>query len=247
MGRKKRGIDFDSERLSPPNKMTRNESQAAIMAKLDSLEAKIGSLESRFAKVEQEVTELNRIISSFEGIREEIGSLKESQESFQRLEIESKKRCVLIKGLKFRSKGKFETRAETREALASFFGLVGLVGDERPHLVDYQRLGGLRAGEDGAKVAIRVEFSDVDQRIGLFEKLKTKGRELKEYSVQTDYPKFQLQTFKQLSEQAYNIRKAQAGTRTRIIPKGLGLALQTRASTEEKWTAVSQGRSVPMD
>jgi len=247
MGRKKRSIEQDFEKFSPPNKMTRNESQAAIMAKLDSLDTKIGSLESRFAKVEQEVAELTRIIGSFESIREEINSLKESQESFQRLEIESKKRCVLIKGLKFRSKGKFETRAETREALASFFGLVGLVGDERPHLVDYQRLGGLRDGEDGAKVAIRVEFSDVDQRIGLFEKLKTKGLELHEYSVQTDYPRFQLQAFKQLSGQAFNIRKSRVGTRTRIVPKGLGLVLQTRTSTEEKWTAVSQGRSNPMD
>lgn len=243
MGRKKRAIELDTDRQSPPYKMTRNESQAAIMAKLD-------SLESRFVKVEQEVAELSRIVRSFEGtiegIRHEIDSLKESQECFQRLEIESKKRCVLIRGLKFRSKGKFETRSETRDALASFFGLVGLTGDERPHLVDYQRLGGLKAGEDGGKVAIRVEFSDVDQRIGLFEKLKVKGRELQEYTVQTDYPRFQLQEFKNLSGRAYEIRKAKPGTKTRIVPKGLSLVLQTRNSTDDKWTAVSQGRSDPM-
>ncbi len=121
--------------------------------------------------------------------------------------------------------------------------MVCLTCDERPHLVDYQRLGGLKAGEDGGKVAIRVEFSDVDQQIGLFEKLKVKGRELQEYTVQTDYPRFQLQEFKNLSGRAYEIRKAKPGTKTRI---GLSLVLQTRNSTDDKWMAVSQGRSDPM-
>jgi chromosome segregation ATPase len=235
MGRKKRSIEVNSEGLSPPSKMNKNDTEA-IMAKLD-------SLESRFSKVEQEVAELTRIVRSFEdtfeGIKADVESLKESQDCFRRLEIESKKRCVLIRGLKFRSKGKFETRTETREALADFFNQVGV---DPPHLVDYQRLGGLRAGEDGGKVAIRAEFSDVDQRINLFDKLKLKGRELQDYSVQTDYPKFQLQEFKLLSGQAYEIRKARPGIKTRIIPKGLGLVLQTKNGPESKWMAVSAGQ-----
>jgi hypothetical protein len=233
MGRKaKRSIEVDSERLSPPSKMNKNDSQA-ILAKLESLELKFG-------KLEQEVNELNKIVRAIEGIRAEVDSLKATQECFQRLEIESKKRCVLIRGLKFKSKGKFETRGETREALAGFFGAVGV---ESPHLVDYQRLGGLKAGEDGSKVVIRVEFSDVDQRINLFEKLKLKGNQLKEYSVLTDYPKFQLQEFKQLSGQAYEIRKERPGIKTRIVPKGVGLVLQTRDSPEARWMAGSQDRS----
>jgi len=234
MGRKKRSIETDSERLSPPSKMNRDDSQI-LLARFDALEA-------RFAKVELEISELNKIVRAVEGIKEQLDGLREAQDSLHRFELESKKRCVLIRGLKFRSKGKFETRAETREALASFFGQVGLVGEERPHLVDYQRLGGLRAGEDGGKVAIRVEFSDVDQHVRLFEKLKLKGRELNEYSVQTDYPKFQLQEFKQLSGQAYDIRKQGHGTRTRIVPKGLGLVLQTRDSADGEWKAVSGGQ-----
>jgi hypothetical protein len=230
MGRKpKRSIEVDSEKLSPPSKMNKNDSQA-ILAKLESLEA-------RFSKVEQEVNELNKIVRAMEGIRAEVDSLKASQECFQRLEIESKKRCVLVKGLKFNTKGKFETRSETREALAGFFAAVGV---EPPHLVDYQRLGGVKVGEDGTKVSIRVEFSDVDQRINLFEKLKLRGKELRQYSVLTDYPKFQLQEFKDLSGKAYDIRKAQPGTRTRIVPKGLGLVLQSRNSPDAKWMAVSQ-------
>jgi len=231
MGRKKRSIESDSERLSPPSKMNKNDSQA-ILAKLD-------SLESRFSKIEQEVLEIKQIVKTIEGIRAEVEALKESRECFQRLEIEAKKRCVLIRGLKFKSAGKFETRAETREALAGFFALVGV---DPPHLVDYQRLGALKAGEDGSKVSIRVEFSDVDQRINLFEKLKLKGHELKEYSILTDYPKFQLEEFKRLSGEAFEIRKARKGVKTRIVPKGLGLVLQTRNSdsTDARWKAVSR-------
>ena len=237
MGRKKRTIELDTERLSPPGKMNKNDTDV-IMAKLE-------SLESRFSKVKQEVPELTRIVRTIEGIRAEVDSLKESRDCFQRLEIESKKRCVLIRGLAIKAKGKFETRVETRAALADFFGRVGM---DPPHLVVYQRLGGLRAGEDGKKVAIRAEFSDVDQRINLFEKLKLKGHELQEFSVQTDYPKFQLQEFKHLSGQAYEIRKAKRGIKTRIIPKGLGLVLQTRDTPEGKWTAVSVAvREGPFD
>lgn len=230
MGRKnKRSIELDTERLSPPSKMNKNDSQA-ILAKLD-------SLESRFLNFEKELSELKQIVQTIEGIRAEVESLKETRECFQRLEIENKKRCVLVKGIKFNAKGKFETRAETREALAKFFELAGV---DPPHLVDYQRLGGLKVGEDGSKVSIRVEFSDVDQRINLFEKLKLKGHELKEYSVLTDYPKFQLEEFKRLSGRAYEIRKANRGVKTRIVPKGLGLSLQTRNAPDAKWMAVSQ-------
>ena len=112
---------------------------------------------------------------------------------------------------------------------------------EGPHLVDYQRLGALRADEDGSKISIRVEFLDVDQRITLFDKLKLKGKELNKYSILTDYPKFQLQEFKKLSGKAYELRKSNPGVKTRIVPKGLGLVLQRRDYPEGKWMAVSQG------
>lgn len=223
---------MDSEKLSPPNKMNKSDSQA-LMAKFEALEA-------RFVKVEQEVAELNRRVGIMEGIRAEVDSLNESRECFQRFEIESKKRCVLIRGLKFRTHKQYETRQETRAALASFFEQAEV---EAPHLVDYQRLGGLKVGEDGSKVSIRVEFSDVDQKIGLFEKLKLKGKDLSEYSVLTDYPKFQLQEFKTLSGEAYEIRKSAPGTKTRIVPKGLGLVLQRRDPSTDKWMAVSPRQS----
>ncbi len=108
-----------------------------------------------------------------------------------------------------------------------------------PHLVDYQRLGGLKAGEDGSKVAIRVQFVTVDQKFDLFDALKVKGREMNDISILTDYPSFQLQEFKKLSGVAFNLRKDHPGTKTRIVPKGLGLILQKRTSAQDRWTAVS--------
>jgi len=138
--------------------------------------------------------------------------------------------------LKFKSEGKFESRQQTKAVLADFFGRVGMV----PHLVDYQRLGGLKENEDGSKISIRVQFVDVDQKIGLFEKLKAKGRELQDVSVLTDYPTFQLKQFKALSETAYKIRKENPGTRTRVVPKGLGLSLQKRTNATDRWMSVSQ-------
>ena len=129
---------------------------------------------------------------------------------------------------------KYETRTQTREALAIFFDQVGMEG---PHLVDCQRLGALRADEDGSKISIRVEFLDVDQRITLFDKLKLKGKELNKYSILTDYPKFQLLEFKKLSGKAYKLRKSNPGVKTRIVP----LVLQRRDYPEGKWMAVSQG------
>jgi hypothetical protein len=219
--------------------------------------AKLASFETRFAAMEKEVADLAVIVRTIEAIRLDVAglrtvvdgvkavvdglgpvvdSLKGSQESFQRLEIESKKRSVLIRGLKFRTDSKYKTRPQTREALTEFFEKVDML----PHLIDYQRLGGLRDGEDGSKVSIRIEFSDVDQRIVLFDKLKLKGKDLPEFSVLTDYPKFQLQEFKALSEAAYNIRTENPGTRTRVVPKGLGLSLQRRAAVTDKWMSVRQ-------
>jgi hypothetical protein len=175
------------------------------------------------------------VVQEIEAVRNEVTALRDTCDSFQRLELESKKRSVLIKGLKFQTKGKFESRNETKEALKTFFDRVGVT----PHLVDYQRLGSLKEGEDGSKVSIRIQFSDVDQRFGLFEKLKEKGHDLNDISILTDYPSFQMPEFKRLSDIAYKIRKESQGTKTRIIPKGLGLILQKRPVGADRWMAVS--------
>ncbi len=68
--------------------------------------------------------------------------------------------------------------------------------------------------------------------------MKEKGRdaEIRDIKIVNDYPKFQVETAKRLHAEAYEIRKANPGTRTRVVLKGLGLALQTRTDVSEKWT-----------
>ncbi len=142
---------------------------------------------------------------------------------------------MLVRGLPFKTADKFETRKQTKAVLADLFKRL----DMTPHLVDYQRLGGLKPNEDGSKVSIRVQFVDVDQKFDLFEKLKSKGRAVDDVTILTDYPVFQLSEFKRLSGIAYNLRKDTPGTKTRIVPKGLSLVLQKKANATDKWTAVS--------
>jgi|FrelakmetLWP11LW_1041352.scaffolds.fasta_scaffold18722_1 hypothetical protein len=234
MGRKnKRSFEpeTDCEKVSPPSKMAKNITASVASEIL----AKLSSIEARFGKLELEVAEISKVVREFEALKTEVTVLKKTCEGFQRLELEMKTRSVLIRGLKFTTTEKYETRQQTKAALAAFFEKIGT----RPHLVDYQRLGGLRANEDGSKVAIRVQFSDVDQKLGLFQKMKEQGRTMQDVSILTDYPSFQLPDFKRLSEAGYRIRTETPGTRTRVVSKGLELILQRRASPADRWTPVS--------
>jgi hypothetical protein len=230
-GRRKRSIEVDSEKVSPPSKMRSNSESS----KADEILAKLDLLEARFKAIEKEVAELSKALKEVQTIREDVEQLKGASESFRQLELENKRRSILIRGLPFKTGEKFETRVQTRAALADFFKKV----DMTPVLVDYHRLGGLKEKEDGSKVAVRVQFVDLDQKFELFDKLKLKGRELKEVSILTDYPSFQVPEFKKLSNLAYNLRQSNPGTRTRIVPKGLGLILQKKANATDRWTSVS--------
>jgi hypothetical protein len=223
--RNRKSLELDQEKVSPPAKMSKSDE---ILAKLDSIEA-------RFVSLEKEVAEIRRVLTELESTKKEVESLRDTCEGFKRLELESKRRSILIKGVPFKTNDKFETRQQTKAVLADFFTKLELT----PTLVDYHRLGGVKGQEDGSLVPIRVQFVDVDQKFDLFEKLKLKGRELKEISILTDYPSFQIQEFKNLSGQAYNLRQTNPGTRTRIVPKGLGLTLQKRVNGSDRWIAVS--------
>jgi hypothetical protein len=232
--RTRRSVEVESEKVSPPSKM-RNSSESS---KSDEILAKLDALEERFKAVETEVGELSRVLREMEAVKTEVDTLKSICSSYQRFELESKRRSVLVRGLPFKSHGKFETRVQTRAALAEFFTKL----DMTPTLVDYQRLGGLRENENqdqGSKIAVRVQFVDLDQKFDMYDKLKVKGRELKEISILTDYPSFQIPEFKKLSGEAFNLRQANSGTRTRIVPKGLGLVLQKRTNGSDRWTTVS--------
>ncbi len=235
MGRSKRSLESDSAKVSPPNKMPSRNSRSES-SDISEVLAQIAQLREQFGKIEREVAEISKFVREVETLRTKVAELSETCESFQRLELDTKKRCVLLRGLKFETDARFETRQQTKAVLAEFFERVGMT----PHLVDYQRLGSLRPNENGSKISIRVQFADVDQKFDLFDKLKEKGRELQDVSVLTDYPSFQVNLFKQLSGAAYRIRQETPGTKTRIVQKGLGLVLQRRAAgPDTTWTPVS--------
>ncbi len=241
MGRTKRSLESDSSKVSPPNKMPSNGRSSSVDRSSEIL-SEIAQLRGQFNDLQKEVAAISKFVKEVEHLRNKVAELSETCESFQRLELDNKKRCVLLRGLKFGSTAKFETRQQTKTVLAEFFGRIGMA----PHLVDYQRLGGLRPNENGSKISIRVQFADVDQKFDLFDRLKEKGREVQDVSVLTDYPSFQIDQFKQLSGTAYNIRKENPGTKTRIVQKGLGLILQRRgAEPEASWTPVSARPGAP--
>ena len=234
MGRRsKRGLEIepDSEKVSPPSKM----SKSINSAKADEILTKLVSIESRFVSLEKEVAEISKFLKEMDALKKEVETMREACSGFQRSEIESKKRSVLIRGIRFKSDEKFENRAQTKSALAELFNRIGV----KPYLVDYMRLGQRRGDEDGSKVAIRAIFNDLDQKLLLFEQLKLKGKEFHDISILTDYPSFQLPEFKKLSEMGFKIRKETPGTRTRVVPRGLGLALQQRATAADRWATVS--------
>jgi hypothetical protein len=83
----------------------------------------------------------------------------------------------------------------------------------------------------------------------LFEKMKEKGRdaEIWDNKILDDYSKLQVETTKCRNTEAYQIRKANPGTRTRVMQKGLGLTLQTQTDVSEKWTNTRERRPTNND
>ena len=136
-GKGKRNIsELNSEKVSPPNKMTRNQASVVTEPSTTDLMERLNAFELRFNKIDSELAGITKIVREFEMMKAEV---RESCDGYRRLEIEGKKRSVLVKGLPFKSSGQYETRKETKEALKVFFDRLGMGA----HLVDYQRLGGL--------------------------------------------------------------------------------------------------------
>lgn len=228
--------DLNSEKVSPPSKMNKGASNVTLADVMK----EILEIKNKMTKIEEDNLEFQKWAKEMKGIKEKIGVLESSIDDFRRSEIEAKKACVLIKGLKFTGKGKFETREETRERLRSLFADLG---GFKSHMFDYYRLGGRKdLKEDGSQVPIRVIFVDVDQKFELFNLLRTHGKKpsVKNVKVINDYPKFQVAEVKKLNQKGYELRQQDPEIRTRIIPKGLSLVLQTRTSPEEKWTVVRE-------
>jgi hypothetical protein len=184
--------------------------------------------------------EFQKWVKDMKEIKEKMEVIDSVIDDFRRSEFEAKKTSVLIKGIKFMGKGKYETRMETKECLKALFTDLG---GYTSHMLDYYRLGGRKdLTEDGSKVPIRVIFVDVDQKFELYDLFRKHGKSpnVKNVQVLNDYPKFQVAEAKKLNQRSYELRQQDKELRTRIIPRGLSLVLQSRRSKEEKWTLVRE-------
>ena len=240
-----------SDLVSPPHKMTKNQqpsnqpSNSDLMAQLNQLVLsntdmlqKIDNLEKRFSLVE-------KLFGEVEMLKKEVERLSKQNkpnEEFRRFEIEQKQRSILVKGLQSRATRKYESRQETYDVVNEFFEHLGL----NLTLQDYQRLGPLKAGETGSTL-IRLQFWTKDDKAQLFGKMKEYSDDdvVKSISLINDYPLFQLADVKRLSNEGYQLRQKDKSLKTRIVPRGSEVRLQTRKGSTGKWTTVSltQNRS----
>ena len=227
----------DTQGISPPSKMVKGRKSVEMDDEgtiSDVLKA-IGELKGRFDKLEKDTKEILEGMKEFESLKAKVKEIEVVIDEFKRFEIENKKRSLLVKGIKFSTNNKFESRKDTQTGLKDFFEKIGYL----PRLFDWYRMGGKRdQADDGSKIPIRIVFEDMDKKYTLFEKMKEKGRdaEIRDIKILNDYPKFQVETAKRLNAEAYEIRKANPGTRTRVMQKGLRLTLQTQRDVSEKWT-----------
>jgi hypothetical protein len=145
---------------------------------------------------------------------------------------------VLIKGLDSFSSRKYETRSETYRNVNALFDHLGL----NLTMEDYQRLGPLKPNDAGSTL-VRVQFWSKDDKSLIFAKFKEYSSDavVKNISLINDFLSFQLAEVKKLSDESYKLRQKDRRIKTRIVPRGLELQLQTRDSRDEsaKWTTVN--------
>ncbi len=194
---------------------------------------KIDQIEKRFEKVE-------KIFDEVETLKRQVAKLSKPMEGLRRLEVELKKKSILVKGLGSHSNKKFETRNETYGVVNDLFKHIGL----NLTLEDYQRLGPLKPNDTGSTL-VRLQFWSKDDKSLLFAKFKeySNDEHIKKVSLINDYPLFQLADVKRLSNEAYAIRQKNKSIKTRIVPRGLEVQLQQRDSRDPagKWMTVSPG------
>ena len=229
-----------AERISPPHKMSKNKesnqpSNADLMDQLTQLVASNTDLSKKIDQLEKRFDKVERLFEEVETLKKEVARLSKPYEGFRRFEVEMKKKCVLMKGLDSVSSKKYETRAETYRRVTDLFDHLGL----NLTLEDYQRLGPLKPNDAGSTL-VRLQFWSKDDKSLLFSKFKEYSSDevVKQISLINDYPLFQLPEIKKLSDEAYKLRQKDKKLKTRIVPRGLEVQLQTR-DAEGKWTTVS--------
>jgi hypothetical protein len=231
------------EQVSPPPKMAKNPSATGQPSNLDLMTQLTILVESNTGMIKK-IDALEKRLSLFEKLFEEVEYLKKEVErlskqnrssvndGFRRFEVEQKKKSILVKGLPSMTTKKFETRQETYDRVNELFQHVGL----NLTLEDYQRLGQIKP--EGTMV--RLQFWTRDDKSMLFAKFKEYSDDpvIKRISLINDYPSFQLADVKKLSDESYKLRQKDKALKTRIVPRGLEVRLQTRKGTG-KWMLVS--------
>jgi hypothetical protein len=233
-----------SEKVSPPNKMSKNQneqhpSNSELMAQLNKLIATNTDMMVKIDQLEQKFSLMEKLFGEVENLKKEVEQLKKlgkPNESFRRFEVEQKKKSVLVKGLESLTTKKYEPRAETYLRVTEMFDHIGL----NLTLEDYQRLGPIKPEEPGSTM-VRLQFYSKDDKAQLFAKFKdySSDQNIKKISLINDYPLFQLAEVKRLSNEAYKLRQQNRATKTRIVPQGLEVKLQTRQGREGRWQTVS--------
>ncbi len=247
MHKNKKRDRAESELVSPPHKMTKNNGQqfgaqpsnSDLMAQLDKLISSNSDMVEKIERLEKRFEKVEKLFEEVDTLRKEVARLtKQSKpnEAFMRFEIEQKKKSVLVKGIRSRSTKKYESRNETYDRVSELFGHIGLTLT----LEDYQRLGPI-SEDDTGNTLVRLQFWSKDDKAQIYAKFKEFSNDpiIKKISLINDYPLFQLPEVKRLSTESYQLRQKDKSIKTRIVPRGLGVQLQTRKGPTGKWTTVS--------
>ena len=230
-----------SDQISPPHKMSKNKEQNSepsnsdLMEQLTKLVAANNDMSKKIDQIEKRFHKVEKLFEEVEALKKEVARLSKPYDGFRKLEVEMKKKSLLLKGLDSLSRGKYETRQETYTRVNDLFEHLGL----NLTLEDYQRLGPLKPNDAGSTL-VRLQFWSKDDKSLMFAKFKeyTDDEVVKKLSLINDYPLFQLSDVKKLSDEAYNLRQKDKKLKTRIVPRGLEVVLQTREPSG-KWMTVS--------
>jgi hypothetical protein len=228
-----------AELLSPPHKMAKNKdnqpSNSDLMGQLTQLiETNTGILK-RLDQIEEKFEKVEKVFDEVERLKKQVAMMSKPFESLRRMEVEQKKKSILVKGLDSFSTKKYETRTETCNRIQNLFDHIGL----NLTLEDYQRLGPLKPNATGDTL-VRLQFWSKDDKSALFAKFKEFNNDaiVKKVSLINDFPLFQLAEVKRLSNEAFKIRQKDKRVKTRIIPRGLEVILQQRDHSGS-WTTVN--------
>jgi hypothetical protein len=247
MNNSKKRDRAESDQVSPPHKMTKGGQQfgaqpsnSDLMARLDGLMSSNTEMIEKITELEKRFTLVEKLFQEVETLKKEVDRLSKQNkpnEAFMRFEIEQKKKCVLVKGIKSFTDRKYESRNETYDRVTELFGHIGLTLT----LEDYQRLGPIKTDDPGSTL-VRLQFWSKDDKAQIYAKFKEFSNDpvIKKISLINDYPLFQLAQVKKLSEESYNLRQQNRLIKTRIVPRGLEVQLQTRNGSTGKWMSVSQ-------